>query len=66
MTARYSRNDELGTVDFQSVKDGTITLRDRDTMSQVRAGQDEICGGHFAAHKGYRNLEPNLNVAAKV
>jgi glycyl-tRNA synthetase len=47
MTARYSRNDELGTplgitVDFQSLKDGTVTLRDRDTTRQVRAGQDEI------------------------
>ncbi|KAL9110166.1 MAG: hypothetical protein Q9227_005226 [Pyrenula ochraceoflavens] len=44
---RYSRNDELGTplgitVDFQSLKDGTITLRDRDTTTQVRAGQKEI------------------------
>lgn len=47
MTARYSRNDELGTplgitVDFQSLKDGTVTLRDRDTTRQVRAGRDEI------------------------
>ena len=46
-TARYSRNDELGTplgttVDFQSLKDGTVTLRDRDTTKQVRAGQKEI------------------------
>jgi glycyl-tRNA synthetase len=45
---RYSRNDELGTplgitVDFQTVKDNTITLRDRDTTSQVRASEDEIC-----------------------
>jgi glycyl-tRNA synthetase len=44
---RYSRNDELGTplgitVDFQSLKDGTITLRDRDTTTQVRAGQKQI------------------------
>ncbi|KAI6279625.1 Glycine--tRNA ligase 1, mitochondrial [Pyricularia oryzae] len=44
---RYSRNDELGTplgitVDFQTVKDGTITLRDRDTTVQVRADQDKI------------------------
>jgi glycyl-tRNA synthetase len=44
---RYSRNDELGcllgvTIDFQSVKDGTITLRDRDTTTQVRARQEEI------------------------
>ena len=45
---RYARNDELGTplgitVDFQTVKDGTITLRDRDTTKQVRASDDEIC-----------------------
>lgn len=45
---RYSRNDELGTplgitVDFQTVKDGTVTLRDRDTTKQVRATEDEIC-----------------------
>lgn len=45
---RYARNDELGTpfgitVDFQSVKDNTFTLRDRDSMKQVRASEDEIC-----------------------
>lgn len=44
---RYSRNDELGTpfgvtVDFQTVQDGTITLRERDTTRQVRADQDKI------------------------
>ncbi len=44
---RYARNDELGTalgitVDFQSVQDGSITLRDRDSTKQVRAGEDEI------------------------
>jgi len=46
---RYSRNDELGTpfgitVDFDSLKDDTVTLRDRDTMGQVRASSDEIIG----------------------
>ncbi|KAF2446400.1 glycyl-tRNA synthetase-like protein [Karstenula rhodostoma CBS 690.94] len=45
---RYSRNDELGTplgitIDFQSVKDNTFTLRDRDSTEQVRGGLDEIC-----------------------
>ena len=35
---RYSRNDELGTplgitVDFQTVQDSTITLRDRDSLA---------------------------------
>lgn len=44
---RYSRNDELGTplgitVDFQSIKDHTLTLRDRDSMKQVRADEDTI------------------------
>jgi glycyl-tRNA synthetase len=45
---RYARNDELGTpfgitVDFQSIKDDTFTLRERDTTKQVRASADEIC-----------------------
>ncbi|KAM0463744.1 hypothetical protein ACHAO4_000467 [Trichoderma viride] len=44
---RYSRNDELGTplgitVDFQTLQDGTITLRDRDSTTQVRAEEDKI------------------------
>ena len=44
---RYSRNDELEmpfgvTVDFESLRDGMITLRDRDSMKQVRASSDEI------------------------
>ena len=45
---RYSRNDELGTplgitIDFQSVKDDTFTLRDRDSTKQVRDTEDNIC-----------------------
>jgi glycyl-tRNA synthetase len=44
---RYSRNDELGTplgitVDFQTVKDKTVTLRDRDSTKQVRADESKI------------------------
>ncbi|KAK5271543.1 Glycine--tRNA ligase 1, mitochondrial [Exophiala xenobiotica] len=44
---RYARNDELGTpfgitIDFQTVKDGSLTLRERDSTKQVRAGEDEI------------------------
>jgi glycyl-tRNA synthetase len=44
---RYSRNDELGTpfgitIDFQSVTDNTYTLRDRDSMYQVRAEEAKI------------------------
>jgi glycyl-tRNA synthetase len=38
---RYSRTDEIGiffavTIDFQSLKDNTVTLRHRDTMEQIR------------------------------
>lgn len=44
---RYSRNDELGTalavtIDFQTLEDNTITLRDRDSTRQVRADQDKV------------------------
>lgn len=44
---RYSRNDELGTplgvtIDFQSLKDQTLTLRDRDSTKQVRADEETI------------------------
>jgi glycyl-tRNA synthetase len=44
---RYSRNDEIGTplgitIDFQTTRDGTVTLRDRDSMKQVRADVDSI------------------------
>ncbi len=44
---RYSRNDELGTplgvtVDFQTLQDGTITLRDRDSTTQVRADVEKV------------------------
>ncbi|TVY46698.1 putative glycine--tRNA ligase [Lachnellula occidentalis] len=44
---RYSRNDELGTpfgitVDFDSLKDDTITLRERDTTKQIRASVNDV------------------------
>ena len=37
----YRRHDEVGTpicitVDFQTLEDGTVTIRDRDTMEQER------------------------------
>ena len=43
----YRRQDEIGTpfcitVDFQSLEDGTVTVRDRDTMGQERAGRAEL------------------------
>ena len=44
---RYARNDELGTpfgvtVDFESVRDGSVTLRERDSMAQVRGSEEEV------------------------
>jgi glycyl-tRNA synthetase len=38
---RYRRQDEIGTpwgvtVDGQTIEDGTVTLRDRDTLAQER------------------------------
>jgi glycyl-tRNA synthetase len=45
---RYRRQDEIGTpwcvtIDFETVeKDGTFTLRDRDTMTQKRISESEL------------------------
>ncbi len=44
---RYRRMDEAGTpwcatVDFQTLEDGTVTLRDRDSMQQVRLSVPEL------------------------
>ncbi|MCK4938175.1 MAG: glycine--tRNA ligase [Methanosarcinales archaeon] len=44
---RYRRNDEIGTpysitVDYDTLKDGTVTIRDRDSMKQVRSSVDTI------------------------
>jgi glycyl-tRNA synthetase len=43
----YSRHDEVGTpycitVDFQTLEDKTVTIRDRDTMEQIRLPMDEV------------------------
>ena len=44
---RYRREDEIGTpycvtVDFDTLEDETVTIRDRDTMEQVRVKIDEL------------------------
>ncbi len=44
---RYRRQDEIGTpfcitYDFDSLEDGAVTIRDRDTMEQVRVKLDEV------------------------
>lgn len=44
---RYRRQDEIGTphcvtIDFQTLEDNTVTVRDRDTAEQVRVKIDEL------------------------
>ena len=45
----YRRHDEVGTpicitIDFQTLEDGTVTIRDRDTMDQERKGMNDLSG----------------------
>jgi glycyl-tRNA synthetase len=44
---RYRRQDEIGTpwgvtVDHQTLEDGTVTLRDRDSLEQIRLPRGEV------------------------
>ena len=44
---RYRREDEIGTpycvtVDFDTLEDNQVTIRDRDTMEQIRIPIDEV------------------------
>jgi glycyl-tRNA synthetase len=46
---RYARMDEVGTpfcvtIDYDSLKDGTVTLRDRDSSEQVRIRKEQVKG----------------------
>ena len=46
---RYRRQDEIGTpycltVDFDSLEDNAVTIRERDSMSQDRVGIDQVRG----------------------
>ena len=44
---RYRRQDEIGTpmcvtIDFDTLNDETVTIRDRDTMEQIRIKVDDL------------------------
>ena len=44
---RYARADEIGipfavTIDFQTLEDGSVTIRERDSMSQIRVDSKQI------------------------
>ena len=46
---RYRRQDEIGTpfcltVDFDTLTDDAVTVRERDSMSQERIGLDQVEG----------------------
>lgn len=47
---RYRRQDEIGTphcvtIDFQTLEDNTVTVRDRDTTEQTRVSIDDLKSG---------------------
>lgn len=44
---RYRRQDEIGTpycvtIDFETLENGTVTIRDRDSMEQIRINISEL------------------------
>ena len=59
---RYRRNDEIGTpysitVDYDTLEDGTVTIRDRDSMKQVRSPADTIANTVHDLIYGYTRFE---------
>jgi glycyl-tRNA synthetase len=61
---RYSRFDEIGvpfatTVDFQSIKDSTVTIRERDSTQQIRVHLDlvgSIIESLIEGHKDWNQI----------
>jgi glycyl-tRNA synthetase len=63
---RYRRQDEIGTpwcvtVDHQSLEDKTVTVRDRDSLEQVRVHIDEL-GDELTRRLGQPWRSPKLDV----
>lgn len=59
---RYRRNDEIGTpysitVDYDTLEDGTATIRDRDSMKQVRSPIDTIANTVHDLIHGHTSFE---------
>jgi glycyl-tRNA synthetase len=59
---RYSRQDQVGTpfgitVDFESIQHKTYTLRERDSMAQVRATEAEIVAAIVSLVNGDEDWE---------
>ena len=65
---RYRRQDEIGTpwgvtVDHQTMEDDTVTLRDRDTLEQIRIPIAEL-GAELSRRLGEPWTSPKLRAAA--
>ena len=63
---RYRRQDEIGTpycvtIDHQTLEDRTVTVRDRDSLSQERVAIDELPGWSRRASRsrGERRSSPS-------
>jgi glycyl-tRNA synthetase len=59
---RYRRQDEVGTpfcvtVDYDSLEDGTVTVRDRDTTAQTRVPVDDLAATLTALRDGDRSFD---------
>ena len=59
---RYARVDEIGcpfavTVDYDTPKDGTVTLRERNTTDQKRIAKDELAVTLWKMHNGLLSFE---------
>jgi glycyl-tRNA synthetase len=58
---RYRRQDEIGTpfdvtVDYRTLEDGTVTLRDRDSTAQIRVAADDLAAELDAVREGEREF----------
>ena len=71
---RYRRNDEVGTpycvtIDYETLEQGTITIRDRDSMKQVKLDAQRLIGVLEELLAGDRKFEdagvPVVALAAK-
>lgn len=64
---RYARADETGiplgiTIDYDTLKDDTVTLRDRDTWTQIRVPRAELRATiHTIVNKGFPKQDKDLN-----
>jgi len=59
---RYARMDEVGTpycitVDFDTLKDGTVTVRERDSTKQVRVKKEDVTGFIKDLLSGNKNFQ---------